>query len=108
MFEHKKLKNTIIIYLKGRLDIQMSLDAEVAINEILTKYETCDVLLNLKKLEYISSSGLRILVALFRQLSEKERTLKLCSLNDSVHKTLEIVELLDMFNIYSDESEAIA
>ena len=107
MYDHRKIKNTVVIYLSGRLDIQMSMDAEIEISEILAKYNDVDVLLHLKNLEYISSSGLRVLVALVRQLKEKDKILKLCELNASVRKTLEVVELLDLFNVYDTEEAAI-
>jgi len=43
-----------------------------------------------------------------RILKESNRKLKLCSMNNAVKKIFEVVELMDMFEIYETEEEAIA
>jgi anti-sigma B factor antagonist len=55
----------------------------------------------------MSSSGLRIFVSTMRVLKESKRKLKLCSMNSAVQKIFEVVELMDMFDIYETEEEAL-
>jgi anti-sigma B factor antagonist len=68
----------------------------------------CHIILNLHDVEYMSSSGLRIFVSTMRLLKEKNRLLKLCALNNAVKKIFEVVELMDMFDIYETSEEALA
>lgn len=105
--ESKKIDTTIILYLKGRLDAYLSKTVEKEINELINIETSCNFIFNLKDVEYLSSSGLRIFVSTIRILKESKRVLVLCSMNRAVHNIFRIVELLDMFNIFDTEKEAI-
>jgi anti-anti-sigma factor len=106
--ETRKEGNIIVVYLKGRLDVHLSADVESELNALIEKEKDSHFLLNLKDVEYMSSSGLRIFVATMRVLKESGRKLKLCSLNSAVKKIFEVVELMDMFDIEEDEQSALA
>jgi anti-sigma B factor antagonist len=56
----------------------------------------------------MSSSGLRVFVSIMRYLKERNRNLKLSNLSLAVKRVFEVVELMDMFDIYNDESDALA
>ncbi len=103
----KKVNNVIVAYLSGRLDVHLSADVEKEINKIINNEPTCHLLLNLSDVEYMSSSGLRIFVSTMRILKESKRKLCLCNMNSAVKKIFEVVELMDMFDIYETEEEAL-
>lgn len=105
--ETKKIDNIVIIYLSGRLDVHLSADIEKEINKIIKVEPDADLLLNLLNVEYMSSSGLRIFVSTMRILKENNRKLKLCHINNAVKKIFEVVELMDMFDIYDTEEDAL-
>jgi len=103
----KKSGNAITIYLEGRLDVHLSADIEKEINKLISAESTSHFILNLKDVEYMSSSGLRIFVSTMRILKEKKRKLVLCNMNSAVKKIFEVVELTDMFDIFNSENEAL-
>lgn len=103
----KKIDNIVVIYLEGRLDVHLSADIEKEINALIESDKESNLLLNLKDVEYMSSSGLRIFVSTMRILKEKQRKLVLCNMNNAVQKIFEVVELTDMFDIFNTEDEAI-
>lgn len=103
----KTYDNIIILYLTGRLDVQNSIQIEKEINHIIQKEHNYHLLLNLEDVRYMSSSGIRIFVSTMRLLNGKNKKLKLCNLSNSVKKIFEVVELLDMFEVYDSEEEAI-
>lgn len=103
----KKIDNIIVIYLSGRLDVQFSLNIEKEINQLIQSEPGCHLLFNLEDVNYMSSSGIRIFVSTARILKEKNKKLKLCDLSEPVKKIFEAVELLDMFDVYRNEEEAI-
>ena len=107
MIRTKEVGNHIIAYLKGRLDVHISGEIEKDLMTLSQKFPESDFILNLEGIEYMSSSGLRILVALMRHLKSKNRKLKLCNMNIAVKKIFEVVELMDMFDIYDSEDEAL-
>jgi anti-anti-sigma factor len=103
-----KTDNVIIIYLNGRLDVHLSADVEKGINKIIKEEPQSHLLLNLEDVEYMSSSGLRIFVSTMRILKDNKRMLKLCNINSAVKKIFEVVELMEMFDIYNNEEDALA
>ena len=103
----RKEGNVIVVYLAGRLDVHLSAEIEKEINSIIQKETDCHLLLNLKDVEYMSSSGLRIFVSTMRILKESKRKLKLVEMNNAVKKIFEVVELMDMFDIYDTEAEGL-
>jgi anti-sigma B factor antagonist len=103
----KKINNIIILSLTGRLDVQYSIHIENEIYQLIQDEKDYHFLLNLADVSYMSSSGIRIFVSTMRILKETGRKLKLCSLSEPVRKIFEIVELLDMFDVYNNEEEAI-
>lgn len=103
----KKSENIAIIYLEGRLDVHLSADIEKEINKLIENDPKSNLLLNLKDVEYMSSSGLRIFVSTMRILKEGNRKLVLCNMNNAVKKIFEVVELTDMFDIFNSEDEAL-
>lgn len=103
----KKINNVIVIYLAGKLDVHVSAEIEKEINKIIDNEPDTHLLLNLSQVEYMSSSGLRIFVSTMRILKESNRKLKLCNMNSAVMKIFEVVELMDMFDIYSNEEAAL-
>jgi anti-anti-sigma factor len=103
----KKVDNVVVIYLAGRLDVHLSAEIEKEINGVIQNEPDCHLLLNLKDVEYMSSSGLRIFVSTMRILKESKRKLKLCNMNSAVKKIFEVVELMDMFDLYETEEEAL-
>jgi len=102
-----KVGNVIVIYLNGRLDVHLSADIEKGINQIIKEEPECHLLLNLEEVEYMSSSGLRIFVSTMRILKDNKKKLKLCNINTAVKKIFEVVELMEMFDIYDSEEAAL-
>ena len=83
----------LVVELEGRLDTLTSPQLEDAISEDVKKAES--VLIDMGKLEYISSAGLRVIVALDIEMSEKEGlTLK--------NVSRPIMDILDMTGLSDD------
>ena len=72
---------------------KVAAEIEKEINNIIQNQPDKHLLLNLKEVEYMSSSGLRIFVSTMRILKESKRKLKLCNMNSAVKKIFEVVEL---------------
>jgi len=95
-----------VIYLKGRLDVHYSTGIEEEINKMIAQGKV-QLIINLQDVEYLSSSGLRIFIATERQLKNKNGKLKLVKMSEAVKKIFMVVELLDMFEIYATEQDAV-
>jgi anti-sigma B factor antagonist len=66
-----------------------------------------DVILQLEQVDFIDSSGLGALVRLASTAREKGGDIKLCGVHQRVRKTLEMTNMLPLFETYDSEAEAI-
>lgn len=107
MLKSRKAGESLIVYLEGRMEVHLSAGIEKDLNELIQKENPKILVLNLASVEYMSSSGLRILVAVMRNLKKEEKELRLCNLTPSVRKVFEVVELIDMFSVYPTEADAL-
>lgn len=69
-----------------------------------TKKIICDF----SNTEYISSAGLRVLLAVAKALKKAGGTIALCSLSSPVREVFETAGFTPLFPIYEDEKEARA
>lgn len=91
----------------GRLDAMSAADAETAINKTI-ETGACRLVLNLARLDYVSSAGLRILLATAKKLSRQNGKLVLCELQKGVREVLEISGMLAIFPVAANEEAAQA
>jgi len=103
----KKEGDVLVVYLKGRLDVHLSLEIEQSVNELI-EGGNINLLFDLEKVVYLSSSGLRIFIAAMRKLKGLNGKLKLANLTSSVKKIFKVVELIDLFDIYDSVESALA
>jgi anti-anti-sigma factor len=97
----------VLVKLAGRLDITQSDEVESHLAKDVLSGDG-DIIIHLGSISYISSSGIRIFVGMVRELNRQGRKLKLCNITPPVKKVFDVVELLDLFDVYATEEEAIA
>lgn len=95
-----------IVHLEGKLDVNLSIEIEAEFEKMIDA-GTTKMVLDLKKVEYLSSSGLRIFISAMRKLKERNGKLVLCNITPMVKKIFKIVELEDLFEIYETTSQAV-
>jgi anti-anti-sigma factor len=65
------------------------------------------LVLDLARVEYISSAGLRVLLRLAKKMQLAEGHLVLCGLGDSVRQVFELAGFLPLFTIEADREGAL-
>ena len=78
-----------VLAFEGRLDTQTSPDAQQQLTQLIEAGST-KILVNLEKLDYISSSGLRVLLVVAKKLKANAGELRICSLNAVVKEVFDI------------------
>ena len=96
-----------VVYLKGRLDVAVSGDVEEALLAIIEEDSLKHIVLNMQDVEYMSSSGFRVAIALLRKLKEDGGSLKICNLKPAVQRIFDVIELTSLFDIFESEEEAL-
>ena len=87
----------ITMLIDGRLDKISSPILEEEMNKQLEKKK--DIVIDFKNLEYISSAGLRVLIASEKQLKEIGKTLEIINVNDDVMSILNVTGFTYILNI---------
>lgn len=91
--------NTIITINKERLDVTNMQNLKEELTHIIDEGNH-QLIINLTPVEFIDSSGLSILIALFKRLNSIDGgTLQLCGLGKQPMELLEITQLDKIFSI---------
>ena len=96
-----------IVYLTGRVDVSVSGYLEEKLLQEIEENGLQNIILNMQDVEYMSSSGFRVAIALLRKLKEEGGTLKISNLKPAVKRIFEIIELTTLFDIYDNEDDAL-
>jgi anti-sigma B factor antagonist len=96
-----------IVSIAGRIDTATAPELEQAINREIDGGHR-KILLDFAAVPYISSGGLRVLLATAKKLKNPPDRFALCSLSAEVHKILKLTGFTTIFSISSSEAEALA
>lgn len=99
------IDTTAIIELQGRLDAHQGKQVDTALSESLTNRNR--TIINLKKVHFIDSTGLAILVKGMKHHREQAGEMVLCELQQPVRIIFELTRLDRVFNIYPTETDAL-
>jgi anti-sigma B factor antagonist len=97
-----------IIKITGRLDPGDNADQLYEMVQRFVEENEIDFLLDLRSVTYISSTGVGSLIKSYRSVLKQKGHVKLLSPSQSVRNILAISKLDGVFEIFSDESEALA
>lgn len=95
-----------IVSLKGRLDAASSQEAEQRMNALIDAGNK-SILVNLGNLDYISSSGLRVLLASLKRLKKTGGDLRLACPKPAVRDVFTMAGFHRIFAIDDDEASAL-
>ena len=101
-----KSGETSIVQVEGRLDTTNYGELEHHLSS-LTENKEYRILLDLEKLEYISSSGLRILLMFLKKIKAADGRFMLCGMSDDIREIFEISGFINIFEIHKTEQEAL-
>lgn len=102
---HERDAQLTVLSLTGRLDELATTEVEQALTDVLQE-EPHALIVDLSGVEYISSSGLRVLLMLSKAMKKQQRPLRLCQLSPFVAEVFEISNFSAMFEIYEDVTMA--
>lgn len=96
--EIKVLKNdNIVIELKGRLDTTTSPQLDQKVKKIEIDKDL--VIIDFKELEYISSAGLRVLLAIKKMLEASGKKLEIHNVNEVILEVFNVTGFINVLNV---------
>jgi anti-sigma B factor antagonist len=102
----KRVDMIDIISIKGRLDASSSKEVEEKLNGLIDDGNS-EILINLEDLEYISSSGLRVMLAALKRVKKMDGNIGVACLKSSIKEVFTMAGFDRIFSIYSTEEEAL-
>ena len=103
--EHKT-DQCVIIGITGRLDTTNYSILEKKLMELIDSNYT-RILVECSKMDYISSSGLRILLMGLKKITLAKGKFALCGLQENIHEIFEISGFTSIFEIHSSKEDAL-
>ena len=88
----------VVVGLEGRIDTNNSVEFENAVKPLLSR-ENPDIEVNCEKLEYISSSGLRVFLALQKSVVANNGKMVLSGMNEWVMEIFKLTGFDTIFTI---------
>lgn len=105
--ETTEITDVRVIEVRGHLDTNTSPDAEEVINALIDDGAE-KLLFDFVALEYISSAGLRILLATAKKLKVSGGDLRICGLNETVQEVFDISGFSSILTVSASKDEALA
>ena len=103
----KEFKHCSLVGVDGRVDSATAPQFGEKLDGLIAK-GVFKIVIDMSKLEYMSSAGFRALLAAQRQCKRYNRgEILLASVPDRIREALELAGFTDLFTIYADPLEAV-
>ncbi len=95
-----------VIRIEGHLDTQSFPHAQTQLTQLIEQGAT-KLVVNFEKLDYISSTGLNVLLKAAKQLKGNSGELRVCGLNEVVQEVFDISGFTTILTVTKTEPEAL-
>lgn len=102
-----KQENTVVVAIKGRMDAVSAPEFEKRLGDWIDGGEN-SFIIDLCDLDYISSAGLRSILATAKKLKTKDGQILLAALKEVVKEVFEISGFTSIIPIYDSVEEALS
>ncbi|WP_353150620.1 STAS domain-containing protein [Pollutimonas bauzanensis] len=103
----EKIGKILVVSTAGQINSANAAELESELLALVEQGEHRWVL-DMGRLDYISSAGLRVVLLLAKRLKEKAGRLVLCSLQPHVHEVFDISGFLAILTVVDTRAEALA
>ena len=93
----QELDENIIVTMVGSLDTAAAIETEQILKPVTAEEEVKDIVIECQELEYIASSGLRILLDVLKKTKAKGKRVILRNVNDDIKNVFKITGFINLF-----------
>ena len=93
----QELDENIIVTMIGSLDTAAAIETEQTLKAVTADDVDKDILIECQELEYIASSGLRILLDVLKKTKAKGKKVTLRNVNDDIKNVFKITGFINLF-----------
>jgi len=102
----KRIGDVNVISLSGRLDAYSANEVEKKLDSLIDAAQV-RLVISLEKLEYISSSGLRVFLAALKKTKKQQGDIRLACLKPYIKEVFDIAGFTQLFNMFDTEEAAV-
>lgn len=99
--------DVVVVRIDGRLDAATSPQLEKRINSIIDSGHF-KIILNFANVEYLSSAGMRLMLAISKKLKNLEGKVVVCNMHEEVMEVIKMAGFQNVIEIYPSEDESFA
>ncbi|MEK3730832.1 MULTISPECIES: anti-sigma F factor antagonist [Paenibacillus] len=101
-------RHVLIVRLSGELDHHTADHVRIMLDDAITKRQTEHLVMSLKNLEFMDSSGLGVILGRYKSIKHKGGKMALCDVKPQVYRLLEMSGLFKIMPIYENEGTALS
>ena len=101
-----KMGDVSTITLTGRIDASVALDIEQELLSLISE-ESCKLVITLSEVTFISSAGLRSLIAVLKQAKREGGDLRLAEMDRRVQEVFDMTGISTIFKIFASSKDAV-
>ncbi|MFC4103790.1 anti-sigma F factor antagonist [Paenibacillus xanthanilyticus] len=105
--ELEHYRDVLIVRLKGELDHHTADIVRFKMEEAILRGNSAHVILSLKDLLFMDSSGLGVILGRYKQLKAREGKMVVCDVNPGVYRLFELSGLFKILPIHENERSAL-
>lgn len=106
--ELEHYRNMLIVRLHGELDHHTADAVRFKMEEALLRGNADHIILSLKQLQFMDSSGIGVILGRYKQVKSKGGKMVVCDVNPNVHRLFELSGLFKILAVYENERNAIS
>ena len=105
--EHRKQDSVCILNVEGNIAFEKVGEVKNYVKPLLADDSISAILINFQKVEFIDSSGIGLIVSIFKTLQQRQAKLILSDLSKKNSEIFNMTRLDKIISIYSTEAEAL-
>lgn len=102
----QKINENMVLEITGRLDTTNYSELDEILVDYISKGEI-KIIVDCKNMDYISSSGLRVLLTALKKINAAKGKFFLCGLQDTIQEIFKISGFTSIFKIFDNQEEAL-
>lgn len=106
--ELEHYRRTLIVRLKGELDHHTAETVKAKMEEAILRGDVNHVVLSLKELTFMDSSGLGVILGRYKQITSRGGKMVVCDVNPAVYRLFEMSGLFKIVSVEENERVALS
>ena len=101
-------RQALIVRLSGELDHHSAQTVKATLEEAIERGRVHHIVLSLKDLSFMDSSGLGVILGRYKQISNRGGKMVVCDINQAVYRLFELSGMFKIIQVEDDERSALS